>query len=96
MMMETIKMSGTRLSNEEREVHLYFDPIEKTWAMDSFVPKYFRKAVKQGWTPIREYMYDDGTVCGMSLIAPERAISIRNINKKKLSEKQLKNLNGDE
>ena len=91
--METIKMAGTRLSNEEREVHLYFDPIEKTWVMDSFVPKYFRKAIKQGWIPIREYIYEDGTVCGMSFIAPERAVSFRKTEKKKISEKQRGNLN---
>lgn len=90
--METIKIS-TRLLNEEREVHLYLDPIDRVWVLDAFAPKYFRKAIKQGWTPIREYVYDDGTVCGMSLTAPERAISIRNVEKKKLSEKQLKHLN---
>jgi hypothetical protein len=95
MMMETIKVTGMKLTNEEREVHLYFDPIEKVWIMDAFVPKYFRKAIKQGWTPIREYVYEDGTVCGMSLVGPEKAVSVRNVNKKKLSEKQLKNLNGD-
>lgn len=94
--METIKITGMRLSNEEREAHLYFDPIEKMWTMDAFVPKYFRKAIKQGWTPIREYVYEDGTVCGMSLTAPERSVSIRNVNKKKLSKKQLEILNGDE
>ena len=90
--METIKVS-TRLSNEEREVHLYFDPIDRVWVMDSFMPKYFRKAIKQGWTPIREYVYDDGMVCGMSLTAPERSISIRNTEKKQVSEKQLAALN---
>ena len=91
--METIKVSGNKLTNEEREVYLYLDPIEKTWVLDTFIPKYFRKALKQGWTPIRQYVYDDGTVCGMSLVAPERAVTIRNVDKKKLSEKQLNNLN---
>ena len=94
--METIKIIGIKLTNEEREVHLWFDPIEKVWMLDAFIPKYFRKAIKQGWTPVREYVYEDGTICGMSLIGPERAISVRSVNKKKLSEKQLKNLNGDE
>jgi hypothetical protein len=89
---EKIKLNGVRLSNDEREVHLYFDLIEKTWVMDAFIPKFFRKAIKQGWTPIREYVYEDGSVCGMSLIAPERAISIRNVEKKKISEKQMTNL----
>ena len=90
--METIKIKG-RLTNEEREVHCYLDPIDRVWVMDAFMPKYFHKAIKQGWTPIREYVYEDGTVAGMSFTAPERAISIRKPEKKKLSEKQLKNLN---
>jgi hypothetical protein len=91
--MEIIKVSGNKLTNEEREVYLYLDPIEKTWVLDAFMPKYFRKALKQGWTPIRQYVYEDGTVCGMSLVGPERAVTIRNVDKKKLSEKQLNNLN---
>lgn len=90
--METIKVSG-KLTNEERETLLNFDSIEKIWTMDSMVPKHFRKALKQGWTPIKQFVYDDGTVCGMILTAPERAITIRTTEKKKLSEKQLKNLN---
>lgn len=91
--METIKMSGSKLTNEERETLLNFDSIEKVWVMDSFVPKHFRKALKQGWTPIKEYTYEDGTVFGMTLTAPERAVSIRNTEKKKISEKQRMNLN---
>ena len=91
--METIKVAGPRLSSEEREVYIYLDPIDRVWVLDSFMPKYFNKAIKQGWTPIRQYVYEDGTVCGMSLTAPERSITIRNSSKKEVSEKQLKNLN---
>jgi hypothetical protein len=94
MMMETIKISG-KLTNEERETILVYDSIDKVWTMDSSVPKHFRKALKQGWTPIKEFVYDDGTVCGMMLTAPERSVTIRTTEKKKLSEKQLKNLNAD-
>lgn len=94
--MERIKVAGMHLTSEEREIHLYLDPIDRIWVLDAFMPKYFRKAIKQGWTPIREYVYEDGTVCGMSFTAPERAISIRNIAKKKLSDKQLKNLTKDD
>ena len=90
--METIKITG-RLTNEERETLLNFDSIEKVWVMDSMIPKHFRKALKQGWTPIKQFVYDDGTVCGMVLTAPERAITIRTTEKKKLSESQLNNLN---
>ena len=90
--METIKVSG-RLTNEERETLLNFDSIKKIWVMDSTVPKHFRKALKQGWTPIRQFVYDDGMVCGMVLTAPERSVTIRSVEKKKLSEKQLESLN---
>jgi hypothetical protein len=62
------------------------------WIMDSTVPKYFRKALKQGWTPVRQYVYDDDTVCGMVLTAPERSVTIRNTAKKQMSDKQMGNL----
>lgn len=94
-MMETIKMSG-RLTNEERETVLVYDGIDKVWTMDSTIPKHFRKAVKQGWTPIRQLVYDDGSVCGMMLTAPERVITIRSTEKKKLSDKQMANLNPED
>jgi hypothetical protein len=94
--METVKMCGNKLTNEERETLLNYDSVEKLWIMDSFVPKHFRKALKQGWAPLRQYVYEDGTVFGMTLTAPERAITIRNVDKKQLSEKQLKALNTED
>lgn len=90
--METIKVYE-RISAEERETVLVYDNITKEWIMDSSVPKHFRKALKQGWTPTKQYIYEDGTVCAMVLTAPERAITIRNTEKKQMSEKQLGNLN---
>ena len=93
--MKTIKVYD-KLSPEERETVLTYDGIEKIWTMDTTIPKHFRKALKQGWTPTRQYVYEDGTVCGMELTASERAITIRNTAKKQMSEKQLENLNGDE
>ena len=89
--METIKVT-TKLTKEERETMLSYDELEKTWVMDSTIPKHFRKALKQGWTPIRQYIYEDGSVCGMVLTASERAVTFRNANKKQMSEKQLENL----
>lgn len=89
--METIKVLS-RLSTDEREVLLSYDAETKMWTMDSTVPKYFRKALKQGWTPVRQYVYDDGTVCGMVLTAPERSVTIRNTAKKQMSDKQMGNL----
>lgn len=94
--METIKIYGNKLTNEERETILNYDSTEKIWIMDSFVPKHFRKALKQGWTPIKQFVYDDGSVCGMVLTAPERSITIRSVDKKKLSDKQLEILGVNE
>jgi hypothetical protein len=93
--MEIIKLT-TRLTAEEKETLLNYDFLNKTWTMDSTVPRHFHKALKQGWTPIRQYMYDDGTVCGMVLTASERAVTIRNVNKKQMSEKQMCNLLSDD
>ena len=91
--METIKVT-TKLTKEERETMLSYDEFERVWTMDSTIPKHFRKALKQGWTPIRQYVYDDGSVCGMVLTASERAVTLRNTAKKQMSEKQLENLDG--
>ena len=92
--MKTIKVN-TRFSNEERETILVYDNIDKVWTMTSTVAKHFNKALRQGWTPVIQYMYEDGTVCGMELSAPENAITIRNPNKKRvMSEKQMGNLHG--
>ena len=93
--MEIIKVTS-RLSTDEREVLLSYDLSTKMWTMDSTVPKYFRKALKQGWTPVRQYVYDDGTVCGMVLTAPERSVTIRNTVKKQMSEAQMENLLDDD
>ena len=93
--MEIIKVSY-KPSIEERETHLNYDIIDNVWVADSSIPKHFRKLVKQGWTPIRQYIYEDGTVCGMVLTGPERAITFRSTTKKQMSEKQLGNLKGSD
>ena len=93
--MEIIKLT-TRLSAEERETILNYDNVDKVWRMDSTVPKHFNKAKKQGWKQIAEFVYDDGTVCGGAFEASARAITIRNTEKKQMSEKQMGNLHGDD
>jgi hypothetical protein len=89
--MEIIKIYS-KPTLEERETYLNYDAVDKVWVMDSSIPKHFRKALKQGWNPIKQYVHEDGTVCGMVLTGPERAITIRNTAKKEMSEKQLGNL----
>lgn len=89
--MKTIKLR-TRLTSEEKETLLNYDYLNKMWTMDSTVQKHFNKALSQGWTPLIKYEYDDGTVAGYVLEAPGRAITIRNVEAKKMSDKQLENL----
>ncbi|MEE1084573.1 MAG: hypothetical protein UH850_12690 [Paludibacteraceae bacterium] len=93
--MKTIKVT-TRLSAEERETLLNYDNVDKVWTMDSTIPKHFNRALRQKWTPITQYVYEDGTVCGMVLTAPDRAITIRSTEKKQMSEKQMGNLPNNE
>lgn len=93
--METIKVNA-RLSVEERETVLIYDNIDKIWRMDSTVPKHFNKAKKQGWVQTAEFVYDDDTICGGAFEAPARAITIRSAEKKQMSEKQMRNLSGDD
>lgn len=95
MILEVIKVNN-KLTAEEKEVMLNYDYISEEWIMDATIPKYFRKALRQGWVPIKKYVYDDGTVCGMVLKAPKWAVTIRNIEKKKMSEKQMKNLSEED
>lgn len=92
--MEIIKIT-TRLSAEERETILNYDNIDKVWYMDTTVPKHANKAKKQGWTQTAEYVYEDGTVCGGAFVASERAITIRNVEKKQMSDAQMCNLFSD-
>ena len=93
--MERIKVYS-RLTTEERETILNYSSVDKVWLMDSTIPKHFRKALKQGWTPIKEFVYEDGTICGMVLTAPERSVTIRSTTKKQMSEKQMGNLLQDD
>ena len=85
-MQENILIS--RLSSEERETHFYIDG--KKVICDSTEPKYFNKCLRQGWTPVSKTIYPDGTVCGMILEAPAKALSIRNakIVKRELTPEQ--------
>lgn len=90
--MKIIKLR-TKLTSEEKETILNYDFIDKMWIMDSTVQKHFNKALSQGWTPLVKYEYKDGSVAGYVLEAPGRAITIRNVEAKKMTEKQLGNLN---
>lgn len=93
--MDIIQVTN-RLSAEERETVLVYDNIDKKWIMDTTVSKHYNKAKKQGWMQTAELVYDDGVVCGGAFEAPARAITIRNAEKKQMSEAQMGNLLGDD
>jgi hypothetical protein len=93
--MEVIKIKG-RIISEEKETVLNYDYINKTWSMYSVVSTHYNKALKQGWTPTVRYEYEDGTVAGYCLEAPGHSVTIRSVEKKKMSEKQMQNLQSDD
>ena len=93
--MEIIKIY-TRFTLEEKETLLNYNCADKMWEMYSVVPKHYNKGLRQGWTPKVRYEYEDGSVAGYILTAPARAITIRNVNPKQMSEKQLENLSQDD
>ena len=92
--MEIIKVP--KLTNVERETILNYNCEDKVWSIDTLVMKHYNKAKKQGWTQTKEYRYTDGTVCGGCFEAPSHAVTFRSAKKKKMSDKQMKNLSNEE
>ena len=82
----TTKTITSRISVNERETHIYRD--EKGWVMDSTVPKDFNAALRKGWEPVAQTVYEDGTVCGMVLRAMPSAITIRKNTTRSVSDAQ--------
>ena len=78
MKLITEQIITSRLSQDERETHIFIEG--DTTIMDSTIPRDFHKALKQSGEPISVTIYEDGTVCGMILKAPRKAVSIRNAN----------------
>lgn len=87
-----VKVCKSRLTSEEKETLLLYDYITKKWIMDSTVSTHYNKALRQGWIPLIQHVYEDGTVFGYKLEAPGRAVTIRSVEKKQISENQMNNL----
>ena len=85
MEIKTKKITN-KISIAERETHIYRD--DDGWTMDSTVPKDFNAALRKGWTPIEQTVYDDGAVCGMILKAIPSAVTIRKNAARSISEEQ--------
>lgn len=69
------KTITSKISVSERETHIYRSG--DGWVMDSTIPKDFNAALRKGWSPIEQTVYDDGAVCGMILKAIPSAVTIR-------------------
>ena len=93
--MQIVKIKE-RLTSEEKETLLLYDVVDKQWTMDTTVMKHYNKAKRQGWEQLKEFVYEDGTVCGGVFVAPDRAVTIRNIDPKQMSDKQMCNLLQDD
>lgn len=85
MEIKTKKITN-KISIAERETHIYRD--DDGWTMDSTIPKDFNAALRKGWTPVEQTVYDDGTVCGMILRAIPSAVTIRKNAARSISEEQ--------
>ena len=85
MEIKTKKITN-KISIAERETHIYRD--DDGWTMDSTVPKDFNAALRKGWTPVEQTVYDDGAVCGMILKAIPSAVTIRKNAARSISEEQ--------
>lgn len=88
----------TRLTNAEKETILHISFEDGKWYMDSTIPRDFNKALKQGWEAETVFKYEDGTVAGMILSAPRRAITVgkKEMTKRVVSESSLRNLQAKE
>lgn len=85
MEIKTKKITN-KISIAERETHIYRD--DDGWTMDSTVPKDFNAALRKGWKPVAQTVYEDGAVCGMVLRAMPSAITIRKNTARSVSDAQ--------
>lgn len=76
----------SKIAVNERETHIY--RCDDGWMMDSTVPKDYNAAMRKGWVPVAQTVYEDGTVCGMVLKAIPSAVTIRNNAKRRVSDEQ--------
>lgn len=76
----------SKIAVNERETHIY--RCDDGWMMDSTVPKDYNAAMRKGWVPVAQTVYEDGTVCGIVLKAIPSAVTIRNNTKRRVSDEQ--------
>lgn len=72
---------GSKIENYKQETLVRFSQIDKTWCVDTTIPKHYNKFLRQGWKLVREFVYDNGEIVGGSFEAPEKAITVRSVMK---------------
>lgn len=72
---------GNKVENYKQATLVSFSQIDKTWCVDTTIPKHYNRFLRQGWKLVREYVYDNGEIVGGSFEAPERAITVRSVTK---------------
>lgn len=85
----------SKLSNAERETHYLIDyETDNTVFADTTIIKDYTKMKRQGWTLLKEYVYQDGTLVGGCFQAPRNCLSIRSAStgKRRTSEAQIEAL----
>ena len=76
-----INIISSRLSTDEQETILRYDPVDKKWYVDTSIQKHITKMLKQGWTVENEWRLGDknGQVVAMQFSASEKAVSFRDL-----------------
>lgn len=72
---------GNKVENYKQATLVSFSQIDKTWCVDTTIPKHYNRFLRQGWKLVGEYVYDNGEIIGGSFEAPERAITVRSVTK---------------
>ena len=76
---DRIFASNSKLTQEEREIFLNYNELDRVWVAETSIPKFWRKLEKQGWLCIGTTYYPDGTVCAKTFTSTNsKGVSITN------------------
>ena len=71
--------SNSKLTQEEREIVLNYNELDRVWVAETSIPKFWRKLEKQGWICTGTTYYPDGTVCAKSFTSTNsKGVSLTN------------------
>lgn len=72
---------ASKIPSREQETLVCFNQVDKKWCVDTTIPKHYNRFLRQGWKPVKEYVYDNGEIVGGAFEAPEQAITVRSVTK---------------